>query len=332
MDWYPWLTPYYRQIIQQHQQGFAHPVRLIRSVAIIETELLVTACAGRLLCQTPKGLKRCGHCRSCQLNSAGTHPDWLTIEVVAGKTSIGIEPIREMIERLSYFPKIATDRIVWIKTTELLTTAAANALLKTLEEPPENCWFFLTCRISARLPATLISRCRVFSLPTPAEEESIKWLATAAESSVEQQLAALRLSASAPAEAFQLLVSPDWQQRERLTALFSASMTINSLQLLSELSKGKTMIKLYWLQTLLIDVIKSQQGLNQWLTNVDKLSLIQDLAGIMPVSCYQTLLDYWINCRQALLLTPGLNLELLLLEGCLLWESLQNDHTLSVGI
>lgn len=332
MDWYPWLTPYYRQIIQQHQQGLAYPVMLMRSVAKIEIELLVQACAGRLLCQAPNGLKRCNRCHSCQLNSIGNHPDWLTIDVATIKSSIGVEPIREMIERLSYFPSIGTNRIVWIKTAEMLTTAAANALLKTLEEPPENCWFFLTTGISSRLPATLISRCRIFSLLMPAEEVSLTWLAKLSERRPEEQLAALRLSANAPAAALALLVDPHWQQRESLYQQVSISMTTHRQALLPTLTQGHTINKLFWLQTLLMDVLKSLQGLTPWLTNVDNLTLINHLAGKMPLVSYQKLLDYWLNCRHELLLTPGLNQELLLLEGCLLWESLQQAHARERGI
>jgi DNA polymerase III subunit delta' len=332
MEWYPWLTPFYRQIIQQHRQKLAHPVMLMRSVARLENELLVQACVARLLCQTPNDFKRCGECHSCQLNNAGNHPDWLTIELPAGKSAIGIEPIREIIERLNYYPTIGTTRIVWIKTAELLTAAAANALLKTLEEPPENCWFFLTCETVSRLPATLISRCQQFFLPMPTEASSLAWLAQVSDRQQDQQLAALRLAACAPAAALTLLQSPDWQQRERLYAAIDASAGSNPLALLPELTKGESLIKLFWLQTLLVDVIKSKQGATQWLTNVDNIALIKQLAASLPVMSYQKLLDYWLSCRQELAQTAGLNQELLMLEGCLLWEQLQKEQALRQGI
>ncbi|MGG5840238.1 DNA polymerase III subunit delta', partial [Huaxiibacter chinensis] len=91
--------------------------------------------------------------------------------------------------------------------------AAANALLKTLEEPPEKTWFFLSCRDPGRLLATLRSRCRLHHLAVPQETWALSWLQREVTVSQESALAALRLCSGAPAAALELLQKEAWSHR-----------------------------------------------------------------------------------------------------------------------
>ncbi len=104
----------------------------------------------------------CGSCPSCRRLAAGTHPDFLVISPEEGKTQIKIEVIREL-RRLTGYPPLGGGwRVVLIKPAEALTAisdAAANALLKTLEEPPERHLLVLTARGEADLLPTIVSRC-----------------------------------------------------------------------------------------------------------------------------------------------------------------------------
>ncbi|TGB75157.1 DNA polymerase III subunit delta', partial [Salmonella enterica subsp. enterica serovar Enteritidis] len=93
---------------------------------------------------------------------------------------------------------------------------AANALLKTLEEPPEQTWFFLASPEPARLLATLRSRCRLHHLAAPSESYAMSWLSREVTASQEALLTALRLNAGSPGAALALLQSERWAQREAL--------------------------------------------------------------------------------------------------------------------
>ena len=68
---------------------------------------------------------------------AGTHPDYYTLEPEKGKSALGIDAVREVSEKLYEHARLGGAKVVWLKDAALLTEAAANALLKTLEEPPE---------------------------------------------------------------------------------------------------------------------------------------------------------------------------------------------------
>ena len=133
------------------------------------------ALAAALNCTQPaEDGDACGVCPSCKRLAAGTHPDFLVIgpESSKSKTQIEIEQIREL-RRLTGYPPLGGGwRVVLIKPAEALSAmndAAANALLKTLEEPPPRHLLVLTARGEAELLPTIVSRCHKLAfapLPT----------------------------------------------------------------------------------------------------------------------------------------------------------------------
>ena len=114
----------------------------------------------------------CGDCPSCRRLNAGTHPDFLVISPEEAKSQIGIEQIREFRRLTSYPPFEGGWRVALIKPAEALNAmndAAANALLKTLEEPPQRHLLILTAGVEADLLPTVVSRCQNLSFaPLPA--------------------------------------------------------------------------------------------------------------------------------------------------------------------
>lgn len=119
-----------------------------------------------ILCQGD--VKPCkGQC--CQIFELGIHPDFIIIEKEADATQIKIERIREVIRRISL--KSTGRRIVLLKNAELLSIDAANALLKTLEEPPAETTFILTASDIKQVIPTIISRCQGYYLEEKKESK-----------------------------------------------------------------------------------------------------------------------------------------------------------------
>jgi DNA polymerase-3 subunit delta' len=104
----------------------------------------------------------CGQCRSCRFFAAGGHPDYWQIspDGESGQPQIKIEQIRELRRQVGYHPLAGSWRVVLLKPAETLNEAAANALLKTLEEPPAGNLFILTASGDRDLLPTIVSRCR----------------------------------------------------------------------------------------------------------------------------------------------------------------------------
>ena len=104
------------------------------------------------------GLHPCGVCRSCRKIEKGIHPDILRVQ--PDGRMIRIHQIRSLIETLSLKPMEARRRFVIIEQAETMRPAAANALLKTLEEPPDRTILILMAGQAADLLPTIVSRCR----------------------------------------------------------------------------------------------------------------------------------------------------------------------------
>lgn len=115
--------------------------------------------AATVNCRGRKGIDACGRCPSCKKYSSGNHPDFIVISPEKG--TIRIDTIREMKKSLSYPPYESTMRVVLIEDIHTMRQEAANSLLKTLEEPPDDNLLVLTVESSRDILATISSRCQV---------------------------------------------------------------------------------------------------------------------------------------------------------------------------
>lgn len=105
--------------------------------------------------------KPCGECAPCREIAGGNSLDVLEID---GASNNGVEQVRELRENVRFLPTQGKFRIYLIDEVHMLSTAAFNALLKTLEEPPEHVKFLFATTEAHKLPATIISRCQRFDL------------------------------------------------------------------------------------------------------------------------------------------------------------------------
>ncbi len=133
-------------------------------------EYLAKEFARYILC--PKNTE--DECPSCVKYEHGGHPDFIYID---GEEGIKIEQIRQAIERISLSPGLSERKVFLISSAENITSEAANALLKTLEEPPLDSVIILTSSSEKRLPETIISRAQVLKLNMAKGSEIAKVLA-----------------------------------------------------------------------------------------------------------------------------------------------------------
>ncbi|PVZ87967.1 DNA polymerase III subunit delta' [Serratia sp. S1B] len=321
MEWYPWLNSSYRHLVGQYRAGRGHHALLLHAAPGNGDAALLYALSRWLICQQRNGDKSCGECHSCRLMLAGHHPDYHVLTPEKGKSSLGIEPIRQVIETLYSHAQQGGAKVVWLPQAELLTEAAANALLKTLEEPPGKTYFLLGCRDPSRLLATLRSRCFYWHLASPDEQFSLQWLNRQGEGDPTHRLTALRLNDGAPIAAEQLLQPERWQQRVTLCSTLASALTQGDmLRLLAVLNHDDVAERLHWLCTLLMDAMKWQQGAASYVLNQDQLPLVQQLANQFSALSLQKNLQLWLNCRHQLLNIVAVNRELLLTEQLLNWE------------
>ena len=146
------------------EEKFPHAV-LFSGVEGIGKKKIAENCAAVLLCENPEGGEPCGVCQNCKLMSAGSHPDFYLVEPEATKTTrnIKIGQIRALQAEAALRPVQSERRVILIDGAEFINNAAANCLLKTLEEPPSQTIFILTTANRAGLLLTLRSRCRTIN-------------------------------------------------------------------------------------------------------------------------------------------------------------------------
>ena len=129
------------------------------------------------------------------LLAAGTHPDVRIVSLLNDKKQIAVDQIRALSEGLALTPQISNIKIAVIQPAELMNRAAANALLKTLEEPSGNTLIILLSHNPGRLPLTIRSRCQHIPQRMPDSREAGIWLS---EQGVTNYQAYLELTSGAP--------------------------------------------------------------------------------------------------------------------------------------
>ena len=133
---------------------------LFRGPDGVGKQLCAGIVAARINC-TQKGQEdqaACGRCHSCRKYLSGSHPDITLISPEGG--TIKIDRVRELCRSLSYPPYESLTRVVVIEDVHTMRPEAANSLLKTLEEPPENNLLILTAGAGTEVLATIVSRCQ----------------------------------------------------------------------------------------------------------------------------------------------------------------------------
>lgn len=141
-------------------EKFPHAV-IFAGVEGIGKRLAAEICAAALLCDNPTDGAPCGACENCKLIAAGTHPDFYVVEPEVAKTirNIKIDQIRALQSEAALRPINSARRVMIIDGAELMNNAAANCLLKTIEEPPSQTIFILLTASRSSLLMTIRSRC-----------------------------------------------------------------------------------------------------------------------------------------------------------------------------
>lgn len=184
MSIYPWHAALWRQLTGERER-LPHAL-LLHGPAGIGKRDLAMELARWLLCQAPTSEGACGQCPACSWFEQGGHPDFRLIEPASesaeadetkkGGRSITVDQVREVVEFLTLSSHQGGWRVVVLQPAEALGVAAANALLKTLEEPPPRTVFLLVSHQPRRLLPTILSRCRKLAVARPEHAMAVAWL------------------------------------------------------------------------------------------------------------------------------------------------------------
>jgi DNA polymerase-3 subunit delta' len=231
---------------------------LLHGPAGVGKERFAAALAAALFCKArgPE-LVACGVCAECALSRAGSHPDLHWLRRLEDKKSISVDQVREACEQLCMTSMRGGMRIAIIVSAQIMTTAAQNALLKTLEEPAARTLLVLVTPRPSRLLPTLRSRCQRVEIARPEPARALEWLAGELGGPVEPGL--LDTAGGAPLKAVELAPhygSLDGQMSGLLAAV--AGERVESTGAAADMMGEGLPVRLDWLEAWLGQAIRAR--------------------------------------------------------------------------
>jgi DNA polymerase III subunit delta' len=278
LDILPWHQSYW-QLLQQYILYKRVPqALLISGNPGLGKQQLALQFANALLCEnrTSAGLA-CGHCHSCVLFRAATHPDFIAVQPEEAGKGIGVDIIRQLLPKLALKPQFEGFRVVIIVSAESLNNAAANAFLKCLEEPNERTVIILVTAHAGRLPATIISRCQQLKLTRPTVEMATEWLKLQHVQAEHKLL--LNLAQGSPLLALQYAQENSLVLRNACFEewLHIAQKQINPAAVAERWLKLPLVPLLNWISSWVVDLIKSHYSVQRsYFNNPDLQPVLQE--------------------------------------------------------
>ena len=261
-DIYPWQKNDWTRL-QELRKRPLHGLLFKGTKGIGKLDLAMNF-AQSLLCQHPdKSDFACGKCPSCHWFEQESHPDFrlLQPEVLSldgeetddfksasGKKpskQISVDQIRGLADFFGMSAHQGGRRVIVIHPAETMNTSAANALLKSLEEPPQGLLFILVSHKPQQLLPTILSRCLSFALPAPDAASAISWLK---EQGVKDPAEALAASGFAPLQAVQLDEQLGSEERGKLLRAVRQPAALDVFALAEALQKTEQVLVVQWLQ------------------------------------------------------------------------------------
>ncbi len=320
-----WQQDIWDNLVQRHNQGsLPHAILLTGESGLGKMELAKNL-ARVLLCQkqVPKS-EPCGKCSGCLLLGADNHPDLVIIAPEDGSKLIKVDQIRGLINTLANTSHQGGWQAVIIEQAELMNVAAANSLLKTLEEPSPNTLIVLISSESALLPATIRSRCQNVNLKTPNYIELESWLGSQL-SSVDHRLL-IALANRSPLKALMLIEDEIFLKRDILFAelervLDDRAVLVELIEQMLVFDLGKL---IEFLLGVVSDLVKTKLNAGDKIINIDQQKMLARLASrtnLIDIFSYQ---DNLSNLRRDLLNKFNFNHQIILEWLLIGWIDLFN--------
>lgn len=183
----PWHREAWDSLRARRQRSAMPHALLLSGAAGLGKRAFADRLVRALLCTQAVDGEACGHCRSCTLLAAGTHPDRITLTLEPRdprkpdelRKEIVIAQVRALSARLAMASQFGGWQVASIDPADALNPNAANALLKTLEEPTPSSLIVLVADAPWRLPATIRSRCQRMEFRLPPRDDALAWLRAA---------------------------------------------------------------------------------------------------------------------------------------------------------
>ena len=202
-------------------QRLPHAI-IVNALEGVGAEHLAQALAYRMLCSQVDNGMPCGQCSGCLTLKAGSHPDFYHLAPEEKSKVIKVDQIRSLCESVAKTSQQGGWKVAIISPAEAMHTAAANALLKSLEEPESNTLILLVSSRLSAIPMTIRSRCQIESLAIPDASIAEQWLS---QQVVDKQVnfsELLSMANGQPLLALDYLTGNGFESRQHVESLLDA--------------------------------------------------------------------------------------------------------------
>jgi DNA polymerase-3 subunit delta' len=175
----PWLAGARTRLRDMLSAGRLPHGLLIQATAGLGAQILARWTVQLVMCTGATPDRPCGACKSCRQLQADTHPDLIWVQREEDARQLRVEQIRDLSAALALKSHGGGYKAAVIAEADFMNANAANALLKTLEEPPQDTLLVLCSARPSRLPATIVSRCQRLKVAAPATAQALDWLQAA---------------------------------------------------------------------------------------------------------------------------------------------------------
>ncbi len=330
---YPWFEPQWQRINQLYRTQKLPHALIINGIKGIGKLHFASSVAQLVLCQNLQPSGACLQCRSCLLFSSSGHPDLYHLspqdsagsKAGPGSGQIKVDQVRDLSQFMQKSAQQGGYRVVVLAPAEAMNLSAANALLKTLEEPGEKCLLLLISHQLGQVMPTIKSRCQRVDCPVPEQSIAVEWLAQQLNIEAGPATQLLNVVHGAPLLGLGFKQGGDQSLRaEFFTGLKSIlQKKTTAIDLAMSYAKADILMLLAWMYSLLVDIAKLHLiGADRKIVNSDMTKMLTALAKRSNIKAIYRLSDKVQAQRAALLAHQNPNKQLLLEDLLLDWNNL----------
>ncbi|MCP8898058.1 DNA polymerase III subunit delta' [Gilvimarinus xylanilyticus] len=317
---YPWQQDVWQSFFRQFENDRLPHAIMLAGPAGLGKRHLARVLAQFTLCASPRAESACGKCKSCELNRAGTHPDFRVVAPAEPGKAIRVDDIRQLAEAQGKTAQQSGFKVVILEPAEAMNVNAANALLKTLEEPAARTLLLLVSDAPSAVLPTIRSRCQIRSLAIPPAEQSLHWLTPLVSGTDYNARELLAIARGAPLAARDLMQGDELETRRQWQddiIQLSLGQT-DAIAVAAKWQSGDVAAEVNWLIGWLHDLARWQLGVS-----VAPLESLNDASASLFKGVQPNLLHRFqeklLDCKKRLASGANPNKQLLLEEILLDW-------------
>ncbi|QHG92639.1 DNA polymerase III subunit delta' [Coxiella endosymbiont of Amblyomma sculptum] len=310
---YPWQQKQWEKILTYLQKKRMPHALLLSGSRGLGKLMFAKSVAELVLCECNE-TQACGRCRDCQLFRSGNHPDFFTVDLKEGGHAVKVTQIRELAAALNQTAQRNHYQVAILSSAELMNRSAANAFLKTLEEPLGTILLMLVTHRPRILPQTVLSRCQRIEFRTCADPKILQWVKKQIKNkSKASQL--LSLAYNSPLKAIKLERLNYFSLRNRLLKLLvTATQNESAIDIVNILLKEDAKLVLYITTILLMDILRFQINCSDFILNTDCLPILQKFSSVLSQENLLEVLRQLQETWQVIAGSVKINFQLLLEE------------------